>query len=650
MADLLSNLSNPLALAGLGLLVPIILLYLLKPKPKLVLFPSTMFIRFIEKNKRFTSFLQRFVHDPILLIQILIITVLVLALVNPFYNTREEVREDQSVVIIIDASASMQSTDVSPNRFSAAISKAREILRDLNVKDEVSIVLAENIPLTFSSMGTREDAVGTLNEASFSDTPSNLGDAVLLARDMLLSSERKKAIYVLSDFSPGGGFDVHLARKLAMMSSIRVEYVRVGSSGGNVGIVGLDVRRSLANNSELFTTASVRNYYPEEKNVTLEVRSGDRVLASENKAVASGDEGFFYFHPAITAAEQLISVNLVGGDELTVDDTAYAYVPAVRLNKVILLSSKQDHYLYVMLQSLHDSRKLDFNYTVPEEVDEFIPYDVIVLGNIPDQKEISPETFSLIKAQVASGATLVVLGTESLPQYLKDEHLSSIMPVDIIGEGSRESTVKVMEEHDMFNDVFLDNVMAKRYYNVNERDNQTRTIVGLNLFENPLISYRPFGKGYVAYMGINSEPEWSNLYYSSSFPILWNQMIKYFAKSRGMAAATSLRTGEYLELPSVMGIETPQGKRINSASIFLDRQGVYKVAYPDRTDQVPVNLLDPAESNTTVGSQDDVAEAEGFQVKYEEVDVKVELFRHLLGLMLVFLLIELVLYRRRGII
>ena len=83
-------LNNPLALLGILLAIPIILLYLLKPKPKKVKFPTVMFMTHMEKDKRFKFFPKRFIRDPLLIIQVLLLIFLVLAITEPQITTTGE--------------------------------------------------------------------------------------------------------------------------------------------------------------------------------------------------------------------------------------------------------------------------------------------------------------------------------------------------------------------------------------------------------------------------------------------------------------------------------------------------------------------------------------------------------------------------------
>ncbi len=646
---LIPMISNPAALAGLALVVPIILLYLLKPKPKLVMFPSTMFIRILEKNKRFTSFLQKFIHDPLLLVQLFLVCLLVFTVADPFITTQQGQRPQESVVILLDVSASMQATDVRPNRFDTARIKASSIIEVLNQDSEVSIVLASSIPITLLNRGNKKQAREVLSKVEVMDTPSSVGDAILLAKDILSSSDRKKIVYVLSDFSPGGGLDPLVAKKIAVTNGIEVELIQVGFRGANTAIVSLDARRSHLNDNELYLTMSVKNYHPLDYNVVIKVSSGAETILSEQKALKPGSDNFYYFKPNITSDEHLLRVELIGMDDLPLDDVAYAHIPPAKLNRVLLLTSDgSDKYLRLMFDSLASAKKIIFEYAVPPVTPEFSGYDVVILGNVQSDN-ILPGMFRDIKNQVSSGASLIVIGTSNLAE-IKNDNLWSVMPCKIISLSDRESSVEVVTDHDILNDVVFDNLVLKKQYNVETSNNSSIELVRSKASYTPLISFMPYGEGYVAYMGINTDPDWSNLYYSSSFPIFYNQMIKYFTRKRGISATPSLFTGDYLQTNSNQTIKTPSGELMQSSNIFLDKAGVYKIMYPDRQSTVPVNLMSAIESNTSVSDLSELNKASEYSNSLEDVDVDIGLFKYLVFAIIIALFFETVMYKRRGML
>jgi hypothetical protein len=640
--------TNPTALAGLSLLVPVILLYLLRPKPKHVIFPSTMFIFFIEKHKRFSSFLQKFIRDPLLIMQLIIITVLVSSIANPFTKALEVVRGQEAVAIVLDASASMQASDVKPNRFSKAVDAARRIIAELNPRDEVSIILAENIPVMVLNKGSRREAMDLLARLDPSDTPSNVGDAILLARDVLTGSRARKVIYVMSDFSASDGLEPALGKRIAALSGCDVEFILVGSESDNAGIVSFTAKRSVVDEDKLFATASIKNYGSGRK-VKLNLLAEGKVIDSLEKQIESGGEEFYAFSPDISWGEQIIEVQVDGGDYFSVDDNAYAYVSGIKVNKILLLTGEGDtnKYLRLLLQSL---RNVDVSIILPPKpIRDFSSFDVIILGDVKSE-DILPGTFGDIGDAVKAGSNFIAVATENL-WSITDKDLWNMMPVEIIEWGSGEAEVKVYEEHDMLKDVVFENVVAKKHFKVKTNRNDSRQILGTG-GENPtpLFSYRPLGDGHVAYMGLNSNPTWSNLYYSSSFPIFWSQMIKFFGRERGVETVRDYSSGVYMPLPDVLDVKAPSGVSMRTNNVFLDKTGVYEIQYLPEKALITVSLLNDRESNITVGViEDSVAEGE-FSTEREKVEVKHEYHKILLAVMLLLLLFEMIVYRRRGLI
>jgi len=175
--------SNPIALWGILLVVPVIILYLLRPKPKHIKFPSVMFIINAEKAKRLRSFFKKIIRDPLLLLQILVIAVLACAAAGPYFFSMEEQNLRETAVVVIDSSASMQANDVSPERFGRARAVARDIIGRMNDESVVSIVLAETSPIILAKGVKRDVALSALSSSFVSDAPCNIGDAVLFAKD-----------------------------------------------------------------------------------------------------------------------------------------------------------------------------------------------------------------------------------------------------------------------------------------------------------------------------------------------------------------------------------------------------------------------------------------------------------------------------------
>ena len=647
--------ASPSALAGLLLIIPILLLYLLKPKPQVIPFPSTMFLKLVEKNKRFSSFLQRFIRDPILFMQLLVVALIILALAAPYLIFQEIQRDMESVVFVLDASASMQSTDESPTRFIAAKNKAKQLLTKMHPETEVSLILAASSPITVARQVSALKAANILDKLDVTDTPSNIGDAMLLARDFLVSSHNKKVIYVISDFAPSGGADPRVAENIAASQGITSELIKVGYRGANTGITNFNVKRTTISSNEALVFATIKNNHPVEYKTVLSVFAGDTLIHREQKTLEAGGEDFVFLRQNISWDEQDIRVELSGGDDLKVDDIAYAHISSAKSVKALLLtSSGSDKYLKYMLESLVSAKKIELSSAVLPVIPELQGYDLILFGNV-DSTKVLPGLFLEIKGFVEGGGTLMILGSENLMKLPEDssnpkDSIWPLMPVDMLSFKEQDSSIKIVKDiSGLTDDVQFENVVLSKYYEMNVRDTDTETIMSTES-GSPLVSYKKFLKGYVAYVGVNSDPTWSNLYYSSSFPIFYNQMIGFFTRDRVQTHQRLFYTGDYLTNPQEVRITAPNGGITHAKSIFLDKAGIYRLSYSDRTESVPVNLLNEKETNISGSSLERFESIDGYEIEYERVDIEKELFRELLFILIFVLFVEMILYRRRGLI
>ena len=127
--------------AGAGLLV---VLYLLKLRRRRVEVPFVRLWEQIVGEKESTALLKRLKRFASLLVQLLFFALLVLALGDPRLGART--LAGRSIVLLVDASASMQATDVAPSRLAAARAEARRIVRALGGADQCMVVRLDGQP------------------------------------------------------------------------------------------------------------------------------------------------------------------------------------------------------------------------------------------------------------------------------------------------------------------------------------------------------------------------------------------------------------------------------------------------------------------------------------------------------------------------
>ena len=194
---------RPFGLWALAAVAIFIILYLRRPKPQDKIIPSLMFI--IQDKKRTTqySFWQKLMTNLLFLLQLLSILGLSLVAAAPFVKLKYDTTLENTV-IILDNSASMQAKEKGElkasslsrehlSRFDNAIWQAKKVLSGRN-----SIIMAENIPLIVLENENTNIALDVLSKIKPKATITNLGDALLLAKDIL--GNKPGTVVIISDF------------------------------------------------------------------------------------------------------------------------------------------------------------------------------------------------------------------------------------------------------------------------------------------------------------------------------------------------------------------------------------------------------------------------------------------------------------------
>ena len=116
------NFLAPAAFAFAATIAVVIVFYLLKRKRTVKLVSSTLlWQKFLAETQANAPF-QRLRHNWLLMLQLLLLLFVILALSRPYFAGKST--GGNLFVLILDASASMQSTDESPTRFEKARQEA----------------------------------------------------------------------------------------------------------------------------------------------------------------------------------------------------------------------------------------------------------------------------------------------------------------------------------------------------------------------------------------------------------------------------------------------------------------------------------------------------------------------------------------------
>ena len=102
----------PFAFFFAAALPVVVLFYLLKRRRVVRLIPSTLLWQKFLADTQASAPFQKLRHNWLLILQLLLLLLAILALSRPYFSGKSA--GGQLQVVILDASASMQSTDVSP--------------------------------------------------------------------------------------------------------------------------------------------------------------------------------------------------------------------------------------------------------------------------------------------------------------------------------------------------------------------------------------------------------------------------------------------------------------------------------------------------------------------------------------------------------
>lgn len=194
------NFLNPLVLTALAAaLLPIIIHFMSKKKPKTIPFPSVIFLKTMQSDR---LNLLRFKQLLMLLLRTLIILFLVLAFARPALRSFLNKDSAISAVTVIDNTASMMYVENGELLFDKSLRKASEITSSLRNIDMGGVVIGTKEPYTLGQGLTADKnyLIRQLKNVHKNYGENNPSAAIGVAVDILKSSRTpNKEIYYITD-------------------------------------------------------------------------------------------------------------------------------------------------------------------------------------------------------------------------------------------------------------------------------------------------------------------------------------------------------------------------------------------------------------------------------------------------------------------
>ena len=322
------SLVNPAALLFASLALPIVVFYILKIRLRRIPVSTLLFWQQIFEEKKPRSLWQKLRHLLSLLLQLAFLAFLVLALADPIFRWQQA--QARRVVLVVDNSASMNASDVPPNRLEAAKIEGRRLIDGLRLGDELAIIAAGAQTHVVCGPTDHERTLrSALDSITPSDGPTRISEAVALARRLLSGTEKTRRVVVVSDAAFEGAAD--LARQED------VDLISIGRKTGNAGITRLQARRSLLDPVGYEILVEVVNASDEAASFRLELDLDDDPIDVVPLTLAAVERSVLVFEKTSAEGGRL-RASIDRADSFSADNTAWAILPRRARQKVILVT------------------------------------------------------------------------------------------------------------------------------------------------------------------------------------------------------------------------------------------------------------------------------------------------------------------------
>src|SRR3989338_1241926 len=566
---------RPIGLLALIAVAVFVILYLRRPKPQDKIIPSLMFIMQDNKRSRQYSFLQKLMTNLLFLLQLLSILGLSLVAAAPYMKLNYDVTLENTV-IILDVSASMQAKEKGVSRFDKALEQAKKSLSGRN-----SIIMAEATPLIALEGESTEVALQVLAKIKPRATSTNLGDALLLAKDILGDSPGR--IIVFSDFLPTEGPDIEVVRTAISADDKLVDFADVSNNAKNAGITRLEV-------GKYTTKVYIKNFGSEPAQRNIKILKDGNVLTQTKVTIAPHSiENFVFDTPA-----GISKIELEPKDSLEADDAAYIATPPKIKNSVLLITNEKNSNLELALGSAKDIELNVVNppvLTINTKKQKIEPYkhDAVIFYKVK-KSELVPGTFEDIERYVDNGGNFIISAQDDLGSV----NMRGLPVVELKAKLNKPTKVCVETINQITKQFEKERCFTTTasYFGA-DANRGTITFASAD-DKTPLIVYGDKKKGKVAYYGILDDT--SDFKTLPSYPIFWSLLINFMAGAEDIKEFNH-KTGRIVTI-NEQKVKTPSST-LTTSKLLMDEVGIYEFD----NKKIAVNLLDEKESDISIPSK-----------------------------------------------
>ncbi len=319
------NLLVPAAFA-FALIIPIILLlYFMRPKRQQRTIASTLLWQRALQDMQASRPWQRLRFTPLLFLQILAALFIVFVLVRPAIFTSSSV--SGNTIIILQASASMQATDIAPSRFESARNDISDIMGNLGPNDHLSLITMANTPqVLIADSNDKAQLAIALRKAKVTNQNADLELALSLANSLAAGHTDTQVLVV------GDGHVITTDQNLLVPFPVR--YLRIGTNAPNAALLTLS-SRTLQN--KLVALAQVANYSSQARSIPVELFADGNEVSVQTVTLAPQASGTVQW-TGLPSTTRFLHAQLISQDAMTIDHNAWAIIGGSQKGHVLLVT------------------------------------------------------------------------------------------------------------------------------------------------------------------------------------------------------------------------------------------------------------------------------------------------------------------------
>jgi len=621
VADWISTASNfflePIWLYALLLMIPFILLYLIRPKPKQKVIPTLMFLfKDLGRDKKMTFF-RRLIHDLLFLFQFFALLLILASVAKPYIDVTKE-SMFKNTVLVVDVSASMKAGYDGETRFEDAVEAAEKNLGTVN-----TLIIAKKTPevaLVDESPGKVREYLGRLKPT---DTPTNLYEAISTAGGYAKDNSRVVVISDFIDTETDTGLDT--AKKTLEAQGIKVDFIRLFESVNNVGIVDL-----IIDNDK--TSAVIKNFNSQAVEVNVKVNSLEETI----NISANSQEVFTFSTPPGTSKIEIEAEGIKDGFES--DNVAYTSAPKDIAKRVLLITNNANPQKTYLFNAFDVMKKMDITVAIPPKIPDLPGYDIYVFKDI-NPNLVLPGTYAGVKKEVEQNGRAAIIVAQ--PDLLAVDYMGLIPLVFNDTIKTQGSNIIAGSSESLTSNI--DFGITKKYFMARSVEGAKTIIIAAADDNTPLITFNTLGLGKSFFYGILDEDKEADTGFAKSpaYFVFWKRVVD-LATNTPSLKNLNYQTGNVLSFGEEQTIQTPDG-RITTKSLSLENAGLY--TFNDRV--IAINLIDEKESDVSnKGSIDEQGFAQS-GLKFQE-KIPYELIDYFIVIAILILIAEFLYIKLRG--